>query len=383
MRRAGLIAALALCALAPPAGAAYVPDGSWGRLGTGPGEFGSGVLGGGAMRQWDTPGGIVVARDGTVLVVDTSNNRVQRFTKDGRYLGSFGRRGHDKGSVRVVLTDRFFQPEGIAVDRAGNIYVADSGSDRVMKYSPRGHFRKRLAKHGSFPGEVVQPWGIAVAGSTVLVADQGNYEIDRFGTRGGRRGAFGAFGRGPGRLVTPYGVAATPAGDRVYVADLIRHKVIVFDRRGRLVSEFGGVGSGAGRFLKPAGVAVGPDGSVFVADRCNRRVQRFTAGGTWIETFGARQLRTPSFLAVDPQGAVYVSDHHRVVKFAPGAGSRARTPARAANHDDVDIWCRRVAELNGVDVDVPDPPADPDPPVDLDPPVDPDLPLDPGLDDFE
>jgi DNA-binding beta-propeller fold protein YncE len=343
----GLAALVAVLGCAAPASARYEVAGSWGSEGKAPGEFGSGVLGGGANRQWDDPAGIAVARNGTILVVDTSNNRVQRFTAEGRYLGKFGRRGLDKGFVKVRLTNRFFQPEGIAVDRAGNIYVADSGNDRVMKFNSRGRFRKRLGKHGSFPGEYVQPWGVAVGGRTVFVIDQGNYRIHRRSLGGAYRGAFGRFGRGAGEFVTPYGVAATPAGDRLWVTDHIRHKVMAFSSTGALLGEFGGPGVARGEFLKPAGVAVGPDGTLFVADRCNRRIQRFTADGQFLESFGRGALRTPTFLALDGAGNVYVSDHHRVVKFSPVASGSA--VARPAHHDGVDIQCRHVAERNGVD----------------------------------
>ena len=241
MRRAALLAACLAGALAAaaPAGAAYRLTDSWGRLGKGPGEFGGGVLGGGANRQYDDPAGIALASNGTVLVVDTSNNRVQRYTTSGRYLGSFGRRGLDKGFVQIRLTNRFFQPEGIAVGPGGSIFVADAGNDRVMKYGPTGRFRARLGKHGSYAGEYVQPWGIAVGHGSVYVADQGNYRIQRWSTGGRRRGAFGHFGRGRGDLVTPYGVAVSPGGDRVYVSDLIRHTVTAFSPSGRVLDESG------------------------------------------------------------------------------------------------------------------------------------------------
>jgi len=336
---------------AVPAAASFKVATRWGREGSAPGRFGSGILGGDSDRQFDDPAGIAVARNGTVLVVDTSNNRVERFTARGRYLGRFGRRGYDKGSIRLILTDRFLQPEGIAVDRAGSIYVVDSLNDRVMKLSPSGRFRARLGKHGSSAGEWVQPWGIAAGGADVFVVDQGNYRIQRYSPGGRYRGRFGSFGRRRGQFVTPYGVAATPAGDRVYVTDLIRHRVMAFSRRGRLLAEWGGPGVRPGTFLKPAGVAVGRDGTVFVADRCNKRVQRFSRTGRFIESFGERVLQAPTFLALDRAGDVYVSDYHRVVKFAPSgrAPSRPRSSGRAAHHNGLDIWCRHVAELNGVD----------------------------------
>jgi len=344
MRRllAGLLLALAAGALVPAAAGAWVVEARWGSLGKGIGEFGSGVLGDGAMRQYDDPAGIAMAPDGTLVVVDTSNNRYQRFTRDGQFLGAFGTRRQDKGFRAIRLTRNFFQPEGVAVDQAGSVYVVDSGNDRVMKHRLPGGFKARLGFHGSYEGQLVQPWDIAVGPSQAYVVDQGNYEIDRF-TKGGRwLGAFGSFGRGPGEFVTPYGIAVSADGKLVYVTDHIKHEVMVFDPRGGLVLTFGGPGIGPGQFLKPAGVALGPDGTVFVADRCNRRVQRFTPDGHYIESLGRGVLETPTFLTVDGTGDVFVSDHHRVLRLGQGRGLRT---AAAANHDGVDIQCRHVAEL--------------------------------------
>ena len=344
MRRllVALLGTVAAAALVPAAAGAWVLEARWGSLGTAPGLFGSGVLGDGAMRQYDSPGGVAVARDGTIVVVDVSNNRFQRFSRDGGFLGTYGSRRQDKGFVAVRLTRNFFQPEGVDVDSSGNVYVVDSGNDRVMKHRPRGGFLARLGYHGSRRGQLVQPWDIAVGARQAYVIDQGNYQVDRFTKSGRFLGSFGRFGRGAGELVTPYGIDLSPAGDRVYVSDHVKHEVMVFDPRGRLISSFGGPGRAPGRFLKPAGVAVGPDGTVYVADRCNGRVQHFSADGRYLESFGRLSLETPTFLDVDATGDVFVADHHRVLRFGQGLALRGATKA---DHDGVNIQCRHVAEL--------------------------------------
>jgi DNA-binding beta-propeller fold protein YncE len=346
-----LMALLGLLLAAAPAPAVYTYAGQFGSLGTGNGQFGRGILGAGSERQWDDPAGIAVQPNGNLVVVDVSNNRVQRFSADGRFLGKFGFRGHDQGFVRIRMVRQMFQPEGVATDRAGNIYLADSGNDRIMKYTPTGRWLRRLLRTGSFPSQAVQPWGVAVGGTTVFTTDQGNYEVDKMGVNGGWRGAFGSFGRTPGQFVTPYGIAATPSGNLVYVTDLIRHKILIFNgSSGLFLAEFGRAGDGPGEFLKPAGITIGADGTLFVADRCNWRIQRFTADGRFLESFGEGRLASPTFLAQNPNGDIYVSDYHRVVRFSPRAGLRRASapPARAAHHNDIDVVCRRVAEMNGV-----------------------------------
>jgi tripartite motif-containing protein 71 len=343
----GVLAAAALLALglAAPASGAYRQVDAWGRLGSGAGEFGSGVLGGGANRQYDDPAGIALDRGGSdVFVVDTSNNRVERFSTSGAFRDQFGRRGRDNGAInRVIMQGRFYQPAGLAVGQNGLVYVIDAGNDRVMVHAPGGAFLRRIGHHGSKRAEWVQPWGATTFGDTLYVVDQGNYRVQRWSLNGGYLGAWGSFGRRPGQFVTPYDIALSPGGDRVYVTDAIRRKVIVFGSGGSLIGEFGPSGRGAGRFLKPTGVAVARDGTLFVADRCNRRIDHFTADGSFIESFGGATLQTPTFLAVDGNDRVYVSDYRRVVVFAPT--SRLAAPAstgRASQRRGFDVACTGI-----------------------------------------
>ncbi len=333
MRRlvAALVAAAACAlALAPTSPAAYRHVRTFGRPGSGPGEFGTGVLGGGANRQYDDPAGIAVADGGGVFVVDTSNNRVQEFSPTGAFRNAFGGRGRDNGAIRrVIMAGRFFQPAGIAIG-AGRLFVIDAGNDRVMVHSGDGGFLRRIGHHGSRAGQWVQPWGGATSGDVLYVVDQGNYRIQRWSLDGGFQGDWGRFGRKPGQFVTPYGIAVGSAGDRVYVTDAIRRKVIMFGPTGSFLGEFGRSGRRGGRFLKPTGIAVAPDGTVFVADRCRRRIVHFEATGRFIESFGRRSLRAPTFLDVDAAGTIYVSDRRRVVVFAPRQRLEVAAPEPAA-----------------------------------------------------
>ena len=65
-----------------------------------------------------------------MYVVDSGNNRIQKFTKDGRFLSTWGTTGSGAGE--------FDMPWGIALDRQGNVYIADWRNDRIQKLSPDG-----------------------------------------------------------------------------------------------------------------------------------------------------------------------------------------------------------------------------------------------------
>ncbi len=129
----------------------------------------------------------------------------------------------------------------------------------------------------------------------------------------------------------PLGIAVGPTG-LVYVSDVSDH-VSAISADGKVVHRWGGTGSGKGKLdFTPAGVnsnpqgslAVGPDGTVYVSDSDNHRIQAFTADGTFVRQFGSigsgkGELTTPFDLAVDAAGNVYVEDdgNQRLTAFSP------------------------------------------------------------------
>ena len=96
----------------------------WGGSGSGDGEF-------------NLPWGIDIDRNGDVYVADWRNDRIQKFTPDGRFLLKFGSTGEGEGEL-----DR---PTGVAVDKDGIIYVTDFRNDRLQVFSPDGSFITKLA----------------------------------------------------------------------------------------------------------------------------------------------------------------------------------------------------------------------------------------------
>ena len=82
--------------------------------------------------EFDFPRGMTVDASGNVLITDTSNGRVQKFSPSGMFLGVIGTKGEGLGEFR--------EPSGVAVDSTGNIYVADTANQRVQKLMPDGTF---------------------------------------------------------------------------------------------------------------------------------------------------------------------------------------------------------------------------------------------------
>ena len=107
---------------------------------------------------------------------------------------------------------------------------------------------------------------------TVYVADSGNQRIQRFSATGAFLGAWGTGGSGDGQFLNPYDVAVAPDGT-VYVADSFR--IQHFSATGAFLGAWGAWGGGDGQFERTSGVAVAPDGRVYVADMYNNRIQVF------------------------------------------------------------------------------------------------------------
>ncbi len=274
------------------------PIAAWGSSGTQPGML-------------SQPTGIAVAADGTVLVADTGNDRVQAFAPTGELLWGFGRTGDGPGEFR--------RPMDLDLDPSGRIYVAELGGDRVQVFSARGELLRTIRGDGTPAGSFDGAAGVlASPAGDVYVADFYNDRVVRFAADGRFLGVLGRSGRLlPGRLNYPTDVAWLDG--RVVVGDAYNHRVQLFTPDGAAVGRWGGpLGSGIpgarpGWFRVATGVATDHEGRVYVADFENHRIQVFTGDGALLTLFGSRgsglgEFERPTDLDFGPDGRIYVVD---------------------------------------------------------------------------
>ncbi len=330
------------------------------------GYAGSGSMDGtGSAAQFNGPRAVAVDAGGNIYVADQYNGTIRKVTPGGAVTTLAGTAGIYGSADGTGAAAQFNQPSGVAVDMAGNVYVADTGNDTIRKITPGGVVTTLAGTAGS-PGamdgaggaaQFNQPLGIAAdLGGNVYVADSANNEIRKItaggvvSTLAGTPGARGsADGTGSAALFdAPEGVAVDANGV-LYVADTSNGTIRKISADGSVTTIAGTAGmhgnsNGTGMaasFASPVGIAVDGTGNVFVADNSwtadttggtlglglpsapDNSIRAITPGGVVTTLAGSpysAQFNQPQGVAVNASGDVYVADtgSNTIREISPG-----------------------------------------------------------------
>ena len=299
----------------------------------------------GSTARFNFPYSIAIDTAGNVYVADTYNQTIRKITNAGvvtTLAGSAGNAGSTNGTGSAA---RFNLPEGIAVDTAGNVFVADTFNHTIRKVTSAGIVTTFAGSAGSFgstdgTGSAARfrfPYDIAVdTAGNVFVADTDNHTIRKITSAGvvttlaGTAGSSGSTdGTGSAaRFNFPSGVSLDTAGN-IYVADQVNNTIRKVTSVGVVTTLAGTAGSSgsadgtgsAARFNFPWDIAVDTAGNLFVTDQSNNTIRKITSAGVVTTIAGsagnsgsangtgsAARFDSPSGIAVSTAGNVFVAD---------------------------------------------------------------------------
>jgi N-acetylneuraminic acid mutarotase len=317
----------------------------------------SGDGGPAASAEFSSPTGVAVDSSGNLYIVDADNNRIRKVTASTGIIttvagnGTAGYSG-DGGAATSAELDT---PFGVAVDASGNLYIVDVNNDRIRKVTASTGIITTVAGNGTWgysgdggtatSAELFSPFGVAVdASGNLYIADSGNNRIRKVTAStgiittvagNGTGGYTGDSGVATGaELNSPYGVAVDASGN-IYIVDSGNNRIRKVTASTGVITTMAGNGtagysgdSGAGTSAElnsPFGVAVDASGNLYIADTYNLVIRKVTASTGIITTVAGNgtagssgdggaatsaELSYPTAVEVDSPGNVYIADYN-------------------------------------------------------------------------
>jgi trimeric autotransporter adhesin len=372
----------------------------------------SGDGGPATAAQLNAPQGLAVDSQGNLYIADQVNNRVRMVTPQGvisTFAGN-GKLGQPRflGDGGVAIKANLNQPGGVAVDKSGNVYIADTGDHSIREVGANGVINS-IAGNG-FPGIagdtllasealLALPEDVFVDSSgNIFIADTGNAAIREITastgiinfiagacnitsttniSNTGETCSIGYAGDGglanAAGLVEPFAVAVDSTGN-VYIAEptdgrirevsTIKGKVDINTIAGNGTLGFTGDGSAAtsAELNRPTGVAVDASGHIYIADSLNNRIRLAQSGGS-ISTFAGNggfsysgdggaatsaQMNSPHAVAVDNAGNYYIADSgNNVVRKVSASGTITTFAGNGTAGSGGDSGAATSAQLSG------------------------------------
>lgn len=304
---------------------------------------------------------VAVDTAGNLYIAESFDRRVRKVAPNGviTTVAGKGGAGGNSGDGGSAANAELREPYGLAVDRTGNLYIADRGNHNIRKVAANGVITTVAGNGASgYSGDggpatnaqLSQPLDLAVdTAGIIFIADSGNNCIRRIAADGeittvigtGTKGYSGDDGpAASAELSQPYGIAVNTAGD-LFVADTSNHRIrrvtgngIITTIAGSGTSRYSGDGDQArnAQLSQPQGVVVDNAGTLYIADPANHCVRRVTAAGIITTVAGdgvagfqgdggpatGARLFNPRNVALDSGGNLYISDfgNHRIRKVA-------------------------------------------------------------------
>ncbi|OGS21745.1 MAG: hypothetical protein A3J83_02210 [Elusimicrobia bacterium RIFOXYA2_FULL_40_6] len=278
------------------------------------------------------PFSLVLDGEGNLLVTDTGTGEIKKFSPEGAFINKFAPK---EVSVRIgnIITDfrgnlivldssryvkvydkkgrqlknfggknEFIKPICIAIDKNGNIAVADESKNEIKIYNKEEKLISKISASGK-ERDFSPGWPCKMAidknNNVWVISTMGNCYA-KYDIEGKFKEKFGGPGNdaSEGVFDTPLGVACDPSG-RIFICDTYNHRVQVFDSNNNYLVSLTGLGY-------PMYIAAGPDGSIYVSNRTTASVKKFNKKLEYVKDFKPENDFSPGDLVTGKAGSVYV-----------------------------------------------------------------------------
>lgn len=273
----------------------------------------------GLTPGFNAPSGICTDSTNNLYVADYGNNRILKYDSNGNWLMTIA----GPWVAPAGQPTQFNGPEDVSVDGAGNIYVSEgdqTNAPEIFAFSGTGNYIANWGNNGG-AGQLLLPSQLTVTGGQVYVADAGHNRIVYFSTTGAYNGEVGGtYGSNLGQLHSPDGVVVDSSGN-IYVGDRGNFRIEVFNSLGTAVSIWGSPQNGVNQ-IDPFRLTFDLSGNLWVANNGYTGISEFNTNGSLVQTWSPDGYPDVSDVAFDSTGAIWVSfvgngvEFPRVAKFS-------------------------------------------------------------------
>ncbi len=245
-----------------------------------------------ANGQFRNPFGLATDKAGNLYVADTDNNRVQVFSAAGAFVRKWGTAGNGNG--------QFQSAQDVAISPDGSVWVADYRNDRLQQFDSGGGFKQAVAIDRGPSGVGIDADGNVLASFSI---GGGTGRVGRYEKASGYTQA-----KAWGGIQTVGDVEVSPDGS-VYAADNGGLRVVRYDLEGKQL------GSTKGGVSAPIGIGVDLDCNFWMGNIAQRRVEKHSPTGRLLTTLSTPDI-VPEDIAIGPKGDLYVLGQGEVLHYA-------------------------------------------------------------------